>query len=71
MSAYHVQAKDGFQFLCLNGRFSKIWSHIRIVAIVQQHNTTHVAIYYSYLRIYHAMQANLLHNRSRSLTRSA
>ena len=26
--AYHVQAKDGFQFLCLNGRFSKIRSHI-------------------------------------------
>ena len=25
--AYHVQAKDGFQFLCLNGRFSKIRSH--------------------------------------------
>ena len=21
--AYHIQAKDGFQFLCLNGRFSK------------------------------------------------
>ena len=26
--AYHVQAKDGFQFLCLNGRFSKIRSQI-------------------------------------------
>ena len=26
--AYHVQAKDGFQLLCLNGRFSKIRSHI-------------------------------------------
>ena len=26
--AYHVQAKDGFQFLCVNGRFSKIRSHI-------------------------------------------
>ena len=26
--AYHVKAKDGFLFLCLNGRFSKIWSHI-------------------------------------------
>ena len=26
--AYHVQAKDGFQFLCLYGRFSKIRSHI-------------------------------------------
>ena len=25
--AYHVQAKDGFQLLCLNGRFSKIRSH--------------------------------------------
>ena len=25
---YHVQAKDGFQFLCVNGRFSKIRSHI-------------------------------------------
>ena len=24
---YHVQAKDGFQFLCVNGRFSKIRSH--------------------------------------------
>ena len=24
--AYHVQAKDGFQLLCLNGRFSKIRS---------------------------------------------
>ena len=28
--AYHVQAKDGFQLLCLNGRFSKIRSHIAI-----------------------------------------
>ena len=27
--AYHVQAKDGFQLLCLNGRFSKIRSHMR------------------------------------------
>ena len=26
--AYHVQAKHGFQFLCINGRFSKIQSHI-------------------------------------------
>ena len=26
--AYHVQAKGGFQLLCLNGRFSKIRSHI-------------------------------------------
>ena len=26
--AYHVQAKDGFQLLYLNGRFSKIRSHI-------------------------------------------
>ena len=26
--AYHVQAKDGFQFLCLYGRFSKIRSHL-------------------------------------------
>ena len=26
--AYHVQAKDGFQLLCLNGRFSKIRSHL-------------------------------------------
>ena len=26
--AYHVQAKHGFQFLCVNGRFSKIQSHI-------------------------------------------
>ena len=25
--AYRVQAKDGFQLLCLNGRFSKIRSH--------------------------------------------
>ena len=25
---YHVQAKDGFQFLCVNGRFSKIRSQI-------------------------------------------
>ena len=28
--AYHVQAKDGFQFLCLYGRFSKIRSHLTI-----------------------------------------
>ena len=28
--AYHVQAKDEFQFLCLYGRFSKIRSHIYI-----------------------------------------
>ena len=26
--AYHVQAKDGFQFLCLYGWFSKIRSHM-------------------------------------------
>ena len=26
--AYHVQAKDGFLFLCVNGWFSKIRSHI-------------------------------------------
>ena len=25
---YHVQAKDGFQFLCLNSRFSKIRSRL-------------------------------------------
>ena len=25
---YHVQAKDGFQFLCVDGRFSKKFSHI-------------------------------------------
>ena len=31
--AYHVQAKNGFQFLCLHGRFSKIWSHI-VLAIL-------------------------------------
>ena len=29
--AYHVQAKDGFQLLCLNGRFSKIRSHMSIL----------------------------------------
>ena len=29
--AYHVQAKDGFRFLCPNGRFSKIQSHLLIV----------------------------------------
>ena len=32
--AYHVQAKDGFQFLCVNGRFSKIRSHINLLALV-------------------------------------
>ena len=32
--AYHVQAKDGFQFLCVNGRFSKIRSHIYIYMII-------------------------------------
>ena len=31
--AYHVQAKDGFQFLCVNGRFSKIRSHIAITLL--------------------------------------
>ena len=30
--AYHVQAKDGFWFLCPNGRFSKIRSHIISIA---------------------------------------
>ena len=30
--AYHVQAKDGFQFLCVNGRFSKIWSQLLSLA---------------------------------------
>ena len=25
---YHVQAKDGFQFLCVDNRFSKIQSHL-------------------------------------------
>ena len=29
--AYHVQAKDGFQLLCLNGRFSKIRSHMHMM----------------------------------------
>ena len=28
MSVYHVQAKDGFQFFGINGRFSKIQPHI-------------------------------------------
>ena len=28
--AYHVQAKDGFQFLCVNGRFSKIRSQMML-----------------------------------------
>ena len=32
---YHVQAKDGFQFLCVNGRFSKIRSHILLVFLVE------------------------------------
>ena len=31
--AYHVQAKDGFQFLCLYGRFSKIRSHIVLLVL--------------------------------------
>ena len=31
--AYHVQAKDGFQLLCLNGRFSKIRSHFCIAKL--------------------------------------
>ena len=27
---YHVQGRDGFQFLCVSGRFSKIQSHIGV-----------------------------------------
>ena len=38
--AYHVQAKDGFQFLCVNGRFSKIRSHIYNI-----YTHTHIYIY--------------------------
>ena len=29
--AYHVQAKDGFQFLCINGQFFKIQSQLLII----------------------------------------
>ena len=28
---YHVQAKDGSQFLCVNGQFSKIQSQIDFI----------------------------------------
>ena len=28
---YHVEDKDGFQFLCVDGRFSKIQSHLLII----------------------------------------
>ena len=27
---YHVQAKDGFQFLSIDGQFSKIQSHMNV-----------------------------------------
>ena len=29
--AYHIQAKDGFQFLCLYGRFSKVRSQMLLI----------------------------------------
>ena len=32
----HVQAKDGFQFLYLNGRFSKIYGHnYKVICLLQ------------------------------------
>ena len=43
--AYHVQAKDGFQFLCVNGRFSKKHSHIIICmahAVMQNQLVVHI-----------------------------
>ena len=45
--AYHVQAKDGFQLLCLNGRFSKIRSHI-ISHIKSNHARSAMIQKYSY-----------------------
>ena len=38
--AYHVQAKDGFQLLCLNGQFSKIRSHLSIHFTIQSYHST-------------------------------
>ena len=43
--AYHVQAKDGFQFLCLYGRFSKIRSHTYNAELV--YNTSILHMWYT------------------------
>ena len=44
--AYHVQAKDGFQLLCLNGRFSKIRSHIYLMnSIFYSYSVSEVSTY--------------------------
>ena len=34
---YHVQAKDGFQFLYVDGQFSKIQSHILLLNMSTMH----------------------------------
>ena len=44
--AYHVQAKDGFQFLCVNGRFSKTeWTRTQTLIVYSYVVMSHVIIY--------------------------
>ena len=45
--AYHVQAKDGFQLLCLNGRFSKIRSHMACSCTMCVHGHEHPPIHHA------------------------
>ena len=44
--AYHVQAKDGFQFLCVNGRFSKIRSRfVNCIFVTQAPKNLYACMY--------------------------
>ena len=52
---YHVQGKDGFQYLCVDGQFSKIQSHIGFSIIVDvehsvlQYPTTIISVSLQYI----------------------
>ena len=52
--AYHVQAKDGFQLLCLNGRFSKIRSHLsKFYVVAFSLNIFYLLHFILYFNLYH------------------
>ena len=56
--AYHVQAKDGFQFLCLYGRFSKIRSHMLKFLPIIPSSTFPIKLlllfFYSHIKAYYS-----------------
>ena len=56
--ANHIEAKDGFQFLCLNGRFLK---YAFKITITQLFTVTHIGQFTIVLLIYLDNETNYLY----------